>query len=134
MKNLYRLALQSTHFDGLPPIAGGHPPLMVVDSNNSQLVYVVVGSCLYRLNRAADPGGSRSSVQELASCPGTVVAVEHLALNEEVCLATEAGEVLVVNLNRMGLGEEPEVVTFCGGGLMAMGWSPDQEVVVFVDW
>ncbi|XP_001657869.2 putative elongator complex protein 1 isoform X1 [Aedes aegypti] len=125
MKNLYRIALQSARFDGIPS-SPDRQNLMVVDSNNSNLVYIVVGSVLYRLDRT-----NPHCVQELVSLPGTVVGVEHLALNDEICLATEAGEVLVVNLGR--IGEEPEVVTFCGGGMMAMGWSPDQEVVVFVD-
>ncbi|XP_065088523.1 elongator complex protein 1 [Ochlerotatus camptorhynchus] len=136
MKNLYRLAHQSARFEGLPlsPDGGGnHSHLMVVDSNNSNLVYVVVGSSegahVYRLDRS-DPLDCR----ELLSIPVTVVAVEHLALNDELCLATEAGEVLVLNVTTTTGDREPEVVTFCAGGLKAMGWSPVQEVVVFVDW
>lgn len=135
MKNLYRLAHQSARFKGLSLCLDGDGDghLMVVDSNNSNLLYVVVGSPdashVYRLDRS-DPLDCR----ELLTVPVKVVAVEHLALNYELCLATETGEVMVLNVTKPTAAQEPEVVTFCSGGLKAMGWSPDQEVVVFVDW
>lgn len=112
---------------------------MVVDSNNSDLLYVVVSdpssdgsSGVRRLNRTNEQSC------ELLSIPVPVVAIEHLALDDKLCLATEAGDVLMVNeasvATTMTEDEEPEVVTSCAGGLKAMAWSPDQEVAVFVDW
>ncbi|XP_062534614.1 elongator complex protein 1-like [Armigeres subalbatus] len=127
MKNLYRVALQSVCFEGLPSSPNHQRSLMVVDSNSNNLVYVAIGATVYRLDRT-----NPLNLEEIALLPGkVVVAVEHLALNDELCLATCAGEVLVLNLGRPT--EEAEVVTFCDGGLEAMSWSPDQEVVVFVD-
>lgn len=57
-----------------------------------------------------------------------IVGVEYLSLNNELCVATEGGEVLVYNLHQ----STDESVTFCDGGLKVMAWSHDQEVVAFV--
>lgn len=57
-----------------------------------------------------------------------IVGFEYLALNNELCVATEAGEVTVHNLHQ----STDESVTFCEGGLKVMSWSHDQEVVAFV--
>lgn len=64
----------------------------------------------------------------IAPLDGPVVGVEYLSLNNEVCVATEAGEVIVHNLQQ----SSNESVTFCEGGLKTMAWSHDQEVVAFV--
>lgn len=128
MKNLYRLAQQSAHHGTLPLASSS---LMVVDSNNSDLIYVVTADegdyAVYRLNRLDSAGEG----QKILSIPGELVGIEHLALTDELCLATAAGEVMVVPSDGVN---EPEVVTYCAGGLQAMGWSPEQEVVAFVDW
>lgn len=57
-----------------------------------------------------------------------IISFEYLNLNNEICIANENGEVLLFNLQNKNL----ETVTFCDGGLKAMSWSADQEVVVFV--
>lgn len=57
-----------------------------------------------------------------------IIGFEYLSLNNELCVATEAGEVIVHNLHQ----STDESVTFCEGGLKAMSWSHDQEVVAFV--
>lgn len=57
-----------------------------------------------------------------------IVGFEFLALNNELCIATEGGEVIVHNLHQ----SIDESVTFCEGGLKVMCWSHDQEVVAFV--
>lgn len=57
-----------------------------------------------------------------------VVDIQHLALNDELCLATEEGDVLVLNLQT----KTTESVGYCAGGIARMVWSPDQEVVTFV--
>uniref|UniRef100_A0A1Q3G1U7 Elongator complex protein 1 n=1 Tax=Culex tarsalis TaxID=7177 RepID=A0A1Q3G1U7_CULTA len=134
MKNLYRLATQSALLgpDLLPLTASS---LFVVDSNNSAVLYVASARDesssdygVYRVDRSGTGGSVR--VRCLASVPGEIVGLEHLALSDELCFATAAGEVSVMTVDG---GKEPEEVTFCGGGLEAMGWSPEQEVVVFVD-
>ncbi|XP_055636480.1 elongator complex protein 1 [Toxorhynchites rutilus septentrionalis] len=127
MKNLYCLAQKSANFGAFPL---GPSTRMVVDSNNSDMMYVVLADAsnndyvVYRLNRL-DQVGTR-----ILSVPGEIVGIEHLALTDELCIATAAGEVMVFQSDGMN---EPEVVTFCSGGLQAMGWSPEQEVVAFVD-
>lgn len=63
----------------------------------------------------------------IAPLENPIVGFEYLSLNQELCTATEAGEVTVHKTN--GINES---VTFCEGGLKAMQWSHDQEVVVFV--
>lgn len=64
----------------------------------------------------------------IAPLENPIVGFEYLSLNNELCVATEAGEVIVYNLHQ----STDESVTFCEGGLLAMCWSHDQEVVVFV--
>lgn len=134
MKNLYRLATQSAHLGADLPLTASS--LFVVDSNNSAVLYVASAAPdsssdygVFRVDRSGSTVAAR-----LVSVPGEIVGLEHLALSDELCLATAAGEVMVVKLAGEGCGKEPEEVTFCGGGLEAMGWSPEQEVVVFVDW
>lgn len=67
------------------------------------------------------------STNELAPA-ADVIAVEHLSLNNELCLATAAGDVSVLNLETCAT----ESVTFCDDGIECMAWSHDQEVVAFV--
>lgn len=79
-----------------------------------------------------------TTTSAVAAKPNTIADLEHpivgielLTLNNELCVATEAGEVIVYNLHQ----QEPsagESVTFCEGGLKVMSWSHDQEVVAFV--
>lgn len=131
MKNLYRLATQSVPLGSDLPLTASS--LFVVDSNNSAVLYVASADSseygVFRVDRSGLTVAAR-----LVSVPGEIVGLEHLALSDELCLATAAGEVMVVKLAGEDGGREPEEVTFCGGGLEAMGWSPEQEVVVFVDW
>lgn len=70
----------------------------------------------------------------IAALEHPIVGIELLTLNNELCVATEAGEVIVYNLQQQGqqLPVAGESVTFCEGGLKAMSWSHDQEVVAFV--
>lgn len=59
---------------------------------------------------------------------GNAIGIEQLSLNNELCVATADGDVLVYNLNT----NAEESVTFCDGGIKTMAWSNDQEVVAFV--
>ena len=71
--------------------------------------------------------GSPNAYKVLAEVPD-IVAAEYLALENEICLATSGGEVLLVNPDSQQVNEG----TFCDVGIECMAWSPDQEVVVFV--
>lgn len=65
---------------------------------------------------------------QIAPLTNPIVNFEYLSLNHELCVATEAGEIVVYNLSQ----NSDESVSFCEGGLKAMKWSHDQEVVAFV--
>ncbi|KAL5275221.1 IKBKAP family protein [Megaselia abdita] len=67
------------------------------------------------------------SVKYLADVFGAV-SCEYLTLNDEISLASEAGEVLIYKT----LTNKLEEVTYCDGGIEMMSWSPDQEIVVFI--
>ncbi|XP_031636716.1 putative elongator complex protein 1 [Contarinia nasturtii] len=71
---------------------------------------------------------SKKQINVITPLQNEIVGFEHLSLNNELCVATAAGEVIVYNLHQ----SSDESVTFCEGGLKAMSWSNDQEVVVFV--
>ncbi|KAM7363123.1 elongator complex protein 1 [Cochliomyia hominivorax] len=71
--------------------------------------------------------GSAEPPKILAEVPD-IVAAEYLALENEICLATSVGEVLLVNPETQQMNEG----TFCDVGIECMAWSPDQEVVIFV--
>lgn len=84
-------------------------------------VHVVSDDKLYEIKTVT------GSIKEIAAVPG-IVAAEYLALNDEICLATEGGEVLAVSSSSGAINE----CTFCDIGLKNMSWSPDQEVAVFI--
>ncbi|XP_036325439.1 putative elongator complex protein 1 [Rhagoletis pomonella] len=99
---------------------------LLLDPNASRkeidsLAFVVTDSQLYEVKT------STGISKEIAAVPG-IVAAEYLALNNEICLATEAGEVLAVSPSTGAINE----CTFCDVGLQCMSWSPDQEVGVFI--
>ncbi|XP_055544619.1 elongator complex protein 1 [Wyeomyia smithii] len=143
MKNLYRLCHRSVNFGtSLPPLGSTGGTLMVVDPNNSNVLYVATLDdrsgeyAVYRCDCVpSDPTCDVSPFSKLLlSVPGQLVGLEYLALSDELCFASAAGEVMVVrNVDSTGGAVEPDEVTFCAGGLDAMCWSPDQGVVVFVD-
>ncbi|XP_058824960.1 elongator complex protein 1 [Topomyia yanbarensis] len=135
MKNLYRLCHQSTSFRELPTLKTSHS-LLALDPNNSDVFYIVTPDdqdeySLYRLDRTKT--ASKCDARLLLSIPGQVIGLDYLALTDELCLATAAGEVMVIRVDGSADGGDPDEVTFCAGGLEAMGWSTDQGVVVFVD-
>lgn len=57
-----------------------------------------------------------------------IVDFEHLPIANELSIATEDGDVIRLNIETL----QAESVTFCDGGIVAMAWSPTQEVVAFV--
>lgn len=91
-------------------------------SNSDDVRYVVTDDKVFSVKP-----GAEDSLKELAEVPG-IVAAEYLSLENEICLATAVGEVLLVNPETQQVNEG----TFCDVGIECMSWSPDQEVVVFV--
>ncbi|XP_073841413.1 elongator complex protein 1 [Musca autumnalis] len=103
------------------------PKILLVNPNSqkfaSEVRYVVTESQLFAFNA----GQEHEKPKVLAEVPD-IVAAEYLALDNEICLATRGGEVLLVNPETLQTNEG----TFCDVGIECMEWSPDQEVVVFV--
>uniref|UniRef100_A0A1I8PUH9 Elongator complex protein 1 n=1 Tax=Stomoxys calcitrans TaxID=35570 RepID=A0A1I8PUH9_STOCA len=103
------------------------PKLILINPNvpksASETRYIVTDSQLFSFV----PGSEEQELKVLAEVPG-IVAAEYLALDNEICLATAAGEVLLINPDTKQVNEG----TFCDVGIECMAWSPDQEVVVFV--
>uniref|UniRef100_A0A8C9ELD2 Elongator complex protein 1 n=1 Tax=Pavo cristatus TaxID=9049 RepID=A0A8C9ELD2_PAVCR len=57
---------------------------------------------------------------------GCIIGIEYLPELECVCVATAAGDILLCNLST----KQVECVGSVDGGLSAMSWSPDQELVL----
>ncbi|XP_034114573.1 elongator complex protein 1 [Drosophila albomicans] len=88
--------------------------------------YVVTDSKIYAVNETGNDNDELKS-QIVADLPD-IVGAEVLQLNNSICVATEAGEVLLINLDTFDTTEG----TYCDVGIECMAWSPNQEVVVFV--
>jgi len=73
-----------------------------------------------------ESGNVRSKV--IADLPD-IVAVEFLQLDNAICVASGAGEVLLVDPQT---GATKGEGTYCDVGVECMSWSPNQEVVAFV--
>lgn len=84
----------------------------------SDTVFLVTDSQLYSRD-------ARSKV--IADLPD-IVGAEFLQLDNVICLASGAGEVLLVNPETGATTEG----TYCDVGIERMAWSPNQEVVAFV--
>lgn len=101
------------------------PKILLLNSNSSKnddARFLVTDDKLF-LYKPGNP----YAFKLLAEVPD-IVAAEYLALENEICLATSGGEVLLVNPDNGQTNEG----TFCDVGIECMAWSPDQEVVVFV--
>lgn len=115
MKNL-NLLQQRNHVIPLENIK-----LVTVDSEKPDQVFICTDDTQYRFLWDSCELANLSTVSDVIAC-------EYLPLNDELCLATADGEVIVIYLRAGG----EENVTFCEGGIEVMAWSPDQEIVVFV--
>lgn len=56
------------------------------------------------------------------------IGIQCLPSQEAICVATKSGEIILARMST----QEVEVVGEVDSGLDAMGWSPDQEIVMFV--
>ncbi|XP_055902907.1 elongator complex protein 1 [Eupeodes corollae] len=117
MKNLKLKSLQTFN------TALSNPKFVVLDSSGSKknTVFICTQSELYSWNLQTE------SLNLIADITG-VVSCEYLSLENQICIATEPGEVLLIDPETKTSTE----VSFCDGGIQKMVWSPDQEVVAFV--
>lgn len=94
-----------------------------VDHNERDVIYAANKETVFKVNCTTK---TTAEIHKLEN--GNIVGIQHLSLNDELCIATEDGEVIIVNLN----AQIAESVAFCDGGIERMCWSPDQEVIVFL--
>lgn len=94
----------------------------VLNTNENGLAYISTSNTLFRCNL------QNKDIKKMHSIDDEIIGLEYLSLNSEICIATSQGDVVIVNLQT----ETAENVTFCDGGIERMGWSPDQEIVVFI--
>lgn len=94
-----------------------------IDHNDRDIIYASNKDTVFKISSAT------KATQEIYKLEnGLIVGIQHLSLNDELCLATDDGEVIILNVNTLGI----ESVAFCDGGIERMCWSPDQEVIVFL--
>lgn len=61
-----------------------------------------------------------------------VVGLEFISLNNELCVISEDGEAEIHHLDRLTVDTNDGAYTICPGGIKAISWSHDQEVVAVV--
>ncbi|XP_001980535.3 putative elongator complex protein 1 [Drosophila erecta] len=88
----------------------------------SDTSFVVADNKIYAVQEAGDV---RPNV--IADLPD-ILGVEFLQLDNAICVASAAGEVILVDAQTGATSEG----TFCDVGIETMAWSPNQEVVAFV--
>ncbi|XP_017969177.1 putative elongator complex protein 1 [Drosophila navojoa] len=86
--------------------------------------YFVTDSEIYAVDNDANAFREPKLVAELPD----IVGAEYLQLDNAICVATSAGEVLLINPDTLFQREG----TYCDVGIECMSWSPNQEVVVFI--
>uniref|UniRef100_A0A182N6H1 Elongator complex protein 1 n=1 Tax=Anopheles dirus TaxID=7168 RepID=A0A182N6H1_9DIPT len=129
MRNLYRVSHLIRQLPGPEtPIRTGNG--LAVDQNTDNKFYYIAtsGVCSKQLSdETLEP--SVETLLPRDAGDEDIIAIEHLALSDELCCASSGGYVWSYKLSS-GLIEE---VIHCQRGIKAMQWSPDQELVVFVD-
>ncbi|XP_050068179.1 elongator complex protein 1 [Anopheles maculipalpis] len=129
MKNLYRVS-HKTYDLSKDAILSTGARAFTVDQNTEHKFYIVQDSGVYCSTLFADLDHPCCEPL-LSETDGYVdiIAIEHLALTDELVCASSRGNVWSHNVST----GQTEEVTHCQHGIAAMQWSPDQELVVFVD-
>lgn len=116
MKNLELLYNRTTQ---LPIESSIH---FVLNTNENAVAYISTNNTVFRCNL------NNNDTKPIHTIDDRIIGLEYLSLNDELCIASSHGDVVIVNLQR----NTSENVTFCDGGIEQMSWSPDQEIVAFV--
>ncbi|ALC45754.1 Elp1 [Drosophila busckii] len=90
------------------------------------VVYAISEDKVYAINSVGE-GDEVEDVKTVVELPD-IVGAEFLQLENVLCVATAAGEVMHINPDTLASSEG----TFCDVGIECMAWSPNQEVVAFV--
>uniref|UniRef100_A0A182MPI0 Elongator complex protein 1 n=1 Tax=Anopheles culicifacies TaxID=139723 RepID=A0A182MPI0_9DIPT len=128
MRNLYRVSHKS--YDLSENELHSLRPGFTIDQNSEQKFYFVQENGVFCCPLYANPEHPFCELL-LSQTDGyeDIIAIEHLALSDELCCASSRGNVWSYKLS----SGQVEEVTHCKHGIKAMQWSPDQELVVFVD-
>ncbi|SPP83870.1 putative elongator complex protein 1 [Drosophila guanche] len=100
-----------------------HPRQMLQEPEiGLETSYIATESNVYAVTATGD-----APLKVIADLPD-IVAAEFLQLNNVICVATRAGEVLLIDPETLATSEG----TYCDVGIERMAWSPNQEVVAFI--
>lgn len=61
-----------------------------------------------------------------------IVGLEYISLNNELCVIKEDGEAKIYHLDRLSIDTNDDAFEICPGGIKAVSWSHDQEVIAVV--
>lgn len=115
---------------GCRPAAAPYSPQCFCLGVDPGTVFVGSQSGLLELDSAAQSVVREVSLTAEGFMPedgsGCIVGIEYLPELECVCVATATGDILLCNLST----KQVECVGSVDGGLSAMSWSPDQELVL----
>ncbi|EDV93458.1 putative elongator complex protein 1 [Drosophila grimshawi] len=92
-----------------------------IDRKDNEISYIITENKVFTVDETNEP-------KIIAELPAEIVSAEFLQLENAICVATAAGEVLLINPDTLATSEG----TFCDVGIECMAWSPNQEVVVFI--
>ncbi|KAI8978613.1 IKI3 family-domain-containing protein [Pilobolus umbonatus] len=85
--------------------------------------------------------GDDSVFVEIARCPSmkisdhvsSILSLDYIADLQVVCLCTVHGDIMLLSKDRFEKGEETvEIIGSVDSGILALSWSPDQDLVVLV--
>ncbi|XP_030565741.1 putative elongator complex protein 1 [Drosophila novamexicana] len=94
------------------------------ERSGQEITFIVTDSTIYATDNEAGDGEAPKLVAELPD----IVGAEYLQLENAICVATGAGEVLILKPDTLAQSEG----TYCDVGIECMAWSPNQEVVAFI--
>lgn len=117
MENLILNRVQKTQIDVTEP-----KQLVVTTENNEEVNFISTQDNFIHVVRDG-------KITESFDCGGNIVNFDYLIHDNSICVATEDGSVILQHLDG---DKRQEEAAFCGDGIEAMKFSPDQEMVAFI--
>ncbi|KAL3226372.1 hypothetical protein MRX96_004463 [Rhipicephalus microplus] len=106
------------------PLAGTNSRICSdADSGN---VYVVDGNCIFSLGR--DLEETKTLVDELGNDSDVVSSFVFISEFQSLCIGKKSGDILMYDVSQC----KAQAVGSVTGGILAMQWSPDYELVVVI--
>ncbi|XP_064474932.1 putative elongator complex protein 1 [Ornithodoros turicata] len=95
------------------------------DAESGQ-VFICAGNKIASMNSTCEV--NLSTVARIEASDAEIVSCTYLPEFQGVCVATKIGDVLLFNID----SEEADMLGSVSGGILAMQWSPDHEVVAII--